>query len=189
MTGNISAASKAMSSVFGGSSKAAPPPVQRSEGKRQMGCDIHIVVERRVGGKWIGVNPMPSITTRKIKKDDLGFAMPLATDRNYDRFARLASVRGEGEKPRGLPPDISDLTRLEVAGWGGDGHSHSWLSLKDAARIWLETEWLRDKTFDPDSYEAKYPEAHYFGCEAVDAGGSERYGKIDDYRVVFWFDN
>ena len=144
-----------------------------------MGCDIHMVVELRVGSKWIGVNGMHHVTTHKRREDDLGFAIPIASTRNYQRFARLAGVRGDGPEPKGLPEDISDLTRLEVEGWDGDGHSHSWLPLKEAARIWLETD-RYDNEVDPESYEAKFPASHFFGVDD---------SRADDYRVVFWFDN
>lgn len=153
-----------------------------------MGCDIHMVVERCVNGKWVGIDAMHHLTTRKRRHGDLGFAIPLATDRNYERFAKLAGVRGDGPKPNGLPDDISDLTRLEVDYYGDDGHSHGWLPLKDAACLWSATEW-RDGKLDPESYEAKFPEAHYFRCEAIDAGGSSNRGRLADYRLVFWFDN
>lgn len=149
-----------------------------------MGCDIHMVVERRIGrtelgDKWVGIDAMRRVTVRKLAKADLGFAIPTVRDRNYVRFARLAGVRGNGPPPRGLPEDISDLARLEVDGWGADGHSHSWLPIDEAARLFLETEWRKGDP-DPQSYEAKFPVAHYFGVETE---------SVADYRLIFWFDN
>jgi|SRR5690554_4435721 len=64
--------------------------------------------------------------------------------RNYNLFAILADVRngigfagiktGEGfnpiSKPRGVPKDASDYYLQEVDYWDGDGHSHSYHTLK-----------------------------------------------------------
>lgn len=64
--------------------------------------------------------------------------------RNYDLFAILADVRngygfagvptGEGfkpiAKPRGVPKDASSGYKHEVEQWDGDGHSHTYHTLK-----------------------------------------------------------
>lgn len=134
-----------------------------------MGCDIHMVLERRVcDGKWVGVHNFPYYRTIKWHN------FPLATDRNYDRFSALAGVRGEGPEPRGVPDDASDLARLQIEEWGSDGHSHSWLPLKDAAAIFLSTE------RNLDDHARKYPTEHFFNVDPASA---------DSYRLVFWFDN
>lgn len=149
-----------------------------------MGCDIHYVVERRVskggplGDYWVGVSTSHHIRCRKHGKDNTGFAIPVAKEHNYKRFAALAGVRGEGPKPLGLPADISDLTKIEVNAWDGDGHSHSWLPISKAASVFLETEYVYCGA--PTEYEAKYPAAYFFGVESDDH---------KDYRLVFWFDN
>lgn len=96
-----------------------------------MGCDIHEWVEVRVGGKW-------EMTDVNL---DVG--------RNYDLFGMLADVRngrgfagvdtGDGFVPilgresptRGIPLDASPEYAAEVENWGGDGHSHSWLTLAE----------------------------------------------------------
>jgi hypothetical protein len=75
---------------------------------------------------------------------------PLTTDwvytgRNYDLFAILADVRngrgfagvvtGEGfnpiDDPRGVPEDASAYVKEECERWDGDGHSHSYMTLRD----------------------------------------------------------
>lgn len=127
-----------------------------------MGCDIHCTVEKKHNGKWVMIN-------RLGYKDN-------ACDRNYRRFAEIASVRGEGPRqPLGIPVDASDSTLLYVEQYGLDGHSHSYMSLKEASKVWLQTE---DR--NSDSFRDSYPGCHYFGVE------SENY---DDYRIVFFFDN
>lgn len=126
-----------------------------------MGCDIHMVLERKVGGKWVA---------------DLSVQKYLKQDRNYRRFAALAGVRGDGPPPRGLPDDISDSTRLLVDDCGNDFHSHSWLPIKEAAQIFLETD------YEPSDYDRKYPEGSYFCFD------KDEYNEAE-VRLIFCFDN
>lgn len=65
--------------------------------------------------------------------------------RNYDLFAILANVRNgfgfggcdTGDRfptivpRRGLPADVSDQVADESERWGADGHSHTWMTLKE----------------------------------------------------------
>ena len=127
-----------------------------------MGADIHLFVEKKINDKWV-----------MLYNYDMDHSTPTSL-RNYDRFAALAGVRGEGPEPRGLPEDVSSAVWYFYQDWGTDTHSASWLPLSEAARIWLETD------YDPDSFAKKWPEYHYFNVEGDD---------IRDYRVVFWFDN
>lgn len=139
-----------------------------------MGCDIHMVLEVKDGerpGHWVAIDTFKGHETRN------GWASPIAGSRNYERFAALAGVRGEGTAARGLPTDISETARYLAHHWGVDGHSHSWLPLIEAAEIFLATEW--PKRPGAEKYAAKYPCSHYFGVE----------GDLDNYRLVFWFDN
>jgi hypothetical protein len=136
-----------------------------------MGCDIHLVLEKRKNGKWVGVDTFQS--------HPLDWSSPVARSRNYERFAKLANVRGSGPLPRGLPPDASDTTILLTDECGSDGHSHSWLPLAEASEIWSQTQQ------GLSGYGSKYPDSYFFG---VDTSPGSR-DKRDDYRVVFWFDN
>ena len=123
-----------------------------------MGCDIHGWVERKVGDKWVAERELPDA----------------ATNRNYERFAALAGVRGDGPEARGLPTDISDTARMHANDWGVDGHSHSWLPVADALPIFLET--ARGLT----DWAQRYPSEEFFGVDI-----DERH----EWRIVFWFDN
>lgn len=86
--------------------------------------------------------------------------------RNYNLFSILADVRngygfagvdtGDGfvpiTKPRGVPEDASHYFRHQVAEWGPDGHSHSWISLLDLIdydwqQVTKKRGWVR-----PDQY-------------------------------------
>lgn len=91
-----------------------------------MGCDIHAFAEVKTNGKW------------KFNKS-------INIDRNYDLFSILANVRngygfagvktGEGfvpiSEPKGVPCDASSKYLTKCLEWDGDGHSHSWLTLKE----------------------------------------------------------
>lgn len=123
-----------------------------------MGCDIHTVIERKINGKWVAVAIEESASR----------------DRNYDRFAMLAGVRGEGPEPRGMPEDASDSAAALAADWGSDGHSHSWLPIEEACGIYLESE------RDPSEFLLKYPSYEFFGLDPE---------HVAAHRLVFWFDN
>lgn len=127
-----------------------------------MGCDIHFYVERREGDHWV------SADTWK-KSDDLGEwwkADEFYDDRNYNLFAILADVRngrgfagiktGEGfnpiSEPRGLPDDASLEVKRCAEQWSGDGHSHSWLTVKEI----MDFDWTQVTTLQgivtPEEY-------------------------------------
>ena len=128
-----------------------------------MGCDIHGWVEIKQGDKYIAISEIDG----------------KARIRNYDRFAKLAGVRSSGlsetPKPLGIPDDISDTVRYWIDDWAEDGHSHSYLPLKDAADIFLETD------YGQSEFDRLCPVSSYFDFEYE--------GKVDDCRLVFWFDN
>ena len=146
-----------------------------------MVCDIHLVLEKRVKeGGWVAVDTFRGHhVSQRTQSDFMGWKNPVATERNYERFAKLAGVRGPGPGAIGLPTDISQTARVLSDDYGEDGHSHSWLPLSDAVPIFDETECWRD--FEtPDNFCRKYPASFFFGVESAN---------IDVYRIVFWFDN
>ena len=85
-----------------------------------MGCDIHYVLEFKMGDKWVGF----------LSDRGQSYKVP-AGARSYVFFTELANVRGESDTamaPKGLPDDISDLTRSDLDIWY---HSHSWCSVEE----------------------------------------------------------
>lgn len=146
-----------------------------------MGCDIHLVLEKRHGDKWVGVDTFTGHHRGKfyLKEGERDYSSPVTRQRNYERFALLAGVRGDGPPPRGVPSDASDTTGLLIQEWGTDGHSHSWLPLSEAVHVWSLTQSGMDK-FSED-----YPAVYFFGVDTSDGSGD----KNENYRVVFWFDN
>lgn len=138
-----------------------------------MGADIHLVLERRLPEEagWVAVD---LFGYHRSTKGEAQF--PAARSRNYQRFAALAGVRGDGPNPRGFPEDASQSARHLFEKWGDDAHSASWLPIDEAVRVFLATEYL---PFAEGSWEATYPTSHYFNTES-DPGM---------HRLVFWFDN
>lgn len=145
-----------------------------------MGCDIHAVVERKVGEKWIAVNVIQNHYTagRDHDGETDGFSSPAALDRNYARFAAMAGVRGSGPIPKGVPEDPSQTTAHLIKS-DIDGHSHSWLPLDEAIKIMANTEQWRAHE-DEKCWIRQYPSHFFFNVED---------DQLDDHRLVFWFDN
>lgn len=119
-----------------------------------MGCDIHFFVEKKVDGIW---QLQGEIETNE--DGDIRYSGPEFYDgRNYNLFAILADVRngrgfagvktGEGFNPiddaRGVPEDASENYKRLVDAWEGDGHSHSYFTLRELLNYdWTQTTQLQ----------------------------------------------
>jgi len=153
-----------------------------------MGADIHIVIERKYGDKWIGVRTDGGIPEGSYNDTGWDYHAPAVGGRNYAFFARLAGVRGDGPSPVGLPDDASDLSVALSEGWGVDAHSHSWLPLEEFAMRWCanNSEFIATMTRERlEGEDASYHRLLYKASINVYDGDAD----ITDYRVVFWFDN
>lgn len=139
-----------------------------------MGADIHMVLEKKnADGVYVGLHNFPYPCNKKSSYE--GWT---ARSRNYDLFADLAGVRGDGPEPKGLPDDISLLAQMKIDADGDDGHSHTYYGLKEAwplfaAHLYGE-EFLTD-----DRHHICYK---LFGVDTED-------DNLDDYRLIIWFDN
>lgn len=84
-----------------------------------MGCDIHTIVEIKKQNKWIGLEECPEEFN----------------ERNYSTFAFLANVRNrfntKGFEPKGKPVEMSEESSKLFEKWEDDGHSQSYLTLKE----------------------------------------------------------
>jgi hypothetical protein len=107
-----------------------------------MGCDIHLFTEIKKSinsqDKWVNVDNWrynPYYEEGNDDGEEMLHVESLYSGRNYDLFGILAGVRGGFndtiDDPRGLPEDVSEITKKESDRWDGDGHSHSWLTLKE----------------------------------------------------------
>lgn len=85
-----------------------------------MGCDIHTHVEIKKENIWINIEEIPKEFN----------------SRNYTTFSILAGVRSSFNvkpisEPKGIPEDASEEAKASIEEWGEDGHSHSYLTLKE----------------------------------------------------------
>jgi hypothetical protein len=142
-----------------------------------MGCDIHIAVEERIAeGWWTPVRLCGPIKIRKNECSPIGYAAPEIAGRNYNFFAALAGVRGDGPQPRGLPEDINPATRHWLAKMGD--HTPSWLPIAEFCALYLKHRRLTPG----DTEDIKYPASEFFYLDEAD-DNPER------FRVVFNFDS
>lgn len=134
-----------------------------------MGCDIHVHAELKIDGKW------EHYSCPDIK-------------RNYRLFGLMAGVRDYSiqpiASPRGLPEDLSVITKIDAARMESDAHSHSYITPKEIVIVeesmddmngltaFKETGWLFGNSW---AGFVKYPE--------------DNEPTIQDIRWVFWFDN
>lgn len=151
-----------------------------------MGCDIHVVAEFRIDGKWKVVDkPIFAGDAYDIKMGEPLIVEPFGW-RSYAMFAFFAGVRNDGTviplaEPRGLPDDACDDTRYDLADDYGDLHSTSWLSLRE----------LIDADF------GRHFPTEFWKHEGIPLGDLyfehletlKTLGKPDDVRIVFAFDN
>ena len=138
-----------------------------------MGCDIHCHVEAKIKGQWHYVDE-------------------LDIDRNYTLFGKMAGVRDKSiepiSKPKGLPEDMSFMTKFKSELWGEDGHSHSWLSAKEVDEL---EEWIHLDKILPLYKPLGYLFSNGFDGWIKFPNDFERVKKmgLEDFRLVFWFDN
>ena len=114
-----------------------------------MGCDIHMYAEVKKNNKWSKVGDVFENMWYSKDRELSDWNKPLTDTpydgRNYDLFAILADVRnGHGfagcvtgerfnpiSEPKGLPDDVSKKIKKESDKWDGDGHSHSYFTVKE----------------------------------------------------------
>ena len=172
-----------------------------------MGADIHFTIEHRDpsdGLGWVGVfysgaSYSPDMYNKSYLHDTkiaagseeyyhrLNYGVhPIGRlgRRDYDFFARLAGVRGDGPEPNGVPSDASALTQRCVMRWEGDGHSHVHMTLRE----FVKRKIITDVTI-ADAAKSKLqggdPIAEYLG-DCIDDDGITL---DDNTRVIAWFDN
>lgn len=172
-----------------------------------MGCDIHMLTEKRRvrprtvdTGKeiqpWVNVDHFRHNSYRQEDPKDTDEKMleivPVYRERDYYLFTRLAGVRKElGEttpvfaEPRGIPKDISSVSRREVKRWGVDGHSHSYATYAE-----LEN-YFHSQAFDSHQFRImlealkKRMREEFWLSEREEPKPEHK----ENFRVVFFFDN
>lgn len=161
-----------------------------------MGCDIHIVLECKHAESdfgWVGLRQLTYVPTTvftffgiTLQQNSVCWTLK---NRDYNFFWAIAGVRsGEGEPgtARGLPEDMSDLSRM-ILDEDSNLHSHSWLTLRELIPYIIRCK-LNEQI--PDIVANKLldgPElniAHdWLGLYINEPE------EHDNYRIVFAFDN
>lgn len=169
-----------------------------------MGADIHMFIEKRMpSGSWACVRNLNEslhsealgvLTRATVPKDFVFTAYWDLVSRNYELFARLAGVRGEGPPPKGLPDDVSEFVEAEYEGWGHDAHSVSWYSADEFVQIYTRTDWADDEDTPLNPYVARRLDSGTEMSVALFLRDKasvyvQDHESVDDYRFVFWFDN
>ena len=142
-----------------------------------MGADIHAHMEIKWDGEWLYYSPV-----------DIG--------RNYHLFARMADMgRCHDIDPiaenKGIPEDASKMARIHCDRWGRNGHSHSWLNSQEICQLFDEFTVIsspRHKDFD---FLDEFPGLYLFGSsfKGFFKYPEEAPKNLEDFRLVFWFDN
>lgn len=96
-----------------------------------MGCDIHIFIEWKKGDQ-----PWTKDSHHIAHEDYNGDLLEVDADgRDYDLFAALSGVRGDGPDANGLPPDVTK--DIDYTLYNSDYHSISFYSLEDFMDIYF----------------------------------------------------
>ena len=199
-----------------------------------MGCDIHIFSEEKqvINGveQWFNTDNwrLNPYYDDKDESEPMHSVVDMCGDRDYSMFTALCGVRDYSEEspkisvPKGLPDDCCSQIKKESDRWDGDGHSHSYATLREVKNFVeknepikfsglitedqakeldkgaLPTSWCQgssrpmvrrvweDNTRQPlgDLLEEMYERFRpYWKPENIENEC------LDNFRVVFWFDN
>jgi len=164
-----------------------------------MGADIHLFLERKMpSGDWAFMSSLDhGVRSKGLWSGnmiDFGMAFYKVANRNYTLFGQLASVRGGGREPRGLPNDVSEMVLMFSDAWEGDGHSHSWLSASEFADDYYGVQSVEDDEPMTDYHQntlkvdKNYAVLEFLQemCNVAGVGDSTQ---ANEFRFVFWFDN
>lgn len=155
-----------------------------------MGCDIHMCVEvkRNINSveRWISadhfsLNPYFDPHNPFESQYEL---VGLFTVRNYEAFGCLAGVRSYDDSPRidnprGVPVDAAVTTLGDIARWDDDGHSHSYVTLREVVEFNMRDQQVDALTGLEVAMRRRLTETMW-------RDNIESHDKI---RIVFWFDN
>ena len=169
-----------------------------------MGADIHLFTERYISHvkgeeKWVNIDHWTHNPWYKEGEDGERMLdhVSIYDGRDYELFGILADVRstpddGPISPPRGLPEDVSDVTKKESDIWGRDAHSHSYFTLHELkdhiekyptikhSGIWEDSTPLKKIV---DKLNEKMKEEFWVSDDL------RHPEKEEHIRIVFWFDN
>jgi len=170
--------------------------------EKDMGCDIHFVVEvdftreadtmeapRGHVPQWVGVYSTGHTPNMARNPDDMyRWRSVWCDERDYDFFAAIAGVRGEGPEPNGIPEDASALARIYIDQYGADGHSHGHMPLIDFVRAKMRVR--ADVVTAAEVTHKLTSKSDVITREPLEFALADLSTYQDDsVRVVFFFDN
>jgi hypothetical protein len=147
-----------------------------------MGCDIHLHIEVKINGTWHHWGA-PDIK------------------RSYTLFALMAGVRSYDDikpivEPRGLPEDLTELTRIDYENWYGGCHTPSWLTAEEMEQVFEQYQSICGARNPKEKYplislEHNILHTYLFGngFSTPNKYPSDNQEDVQDVRFVFWFDN
>jgi hypothetical protein len=143
-----------------------------------VGCDIHAYAEVKRNNEWY-------------------FFGSIHFYRNYKLFGKLAGVRSIEPNPlapdRGIPADASEITRMLYDRYTTDWHSASYATSEECKELeqWWDEENEREYYERCGGIGIKFSASSTFELKASDEELDilKQLGDIQDYRMVFWFDN
>jgi len=142
-----------------------------------MGTDIHAHVEVQVAGQWLHFNA-PHV------------------ERDYALFTKMAGVREATgiepiARPRGLPEDLSDVTRILWEREKDNAHSTSHLTRAEIEALgdwYLTRSDIRETQGRFNGLEGVFGYVDSNPLASMGGGGRKARELFDDIRIVFWFD-
>jgi hypothetical protein len=166
-----------------------------------MGCDIHFSVEVKDDGEWKSADSMERNEWHSRYPDDEPEfrTVELYGSRNYGLFAILADVRNSEtnpltpiSNPKGTPSDASPEVSAIIQHWEGDGHGHSWLTIKELNEYDWNEEIRRSGIVSMDEFTRYLQLGHplcysggVFGASIKIVGNSEMARLIKPHHKTF----
>lgn len=144
-----------------------------------MGMSMTVHTEVKIGGVWHHYGRAEIHNNREL----------------FDLLAGVGESRTPPPKiddPRGLPPDVSELTRLDAARHD-DYHSHSWIGRIEIERVHRHV--TAEKWTSNGGIAGFWLEGWlgtlfgYQWCEFNKVMQYAHFAGLNDVRWVFWFDN
>ena len=162
-----------------------------------MGCDIHMFTEKKIGNRWETADFFHYVPNEKEEMELT--RMEFMGDRNYHLFALLANVRnGFGiepiSTPRGIPKDLSEFVKVWYETEKSWTFGHSYLTLRDILEFQPEQYHYED---EDEEYLDEEDETLDCFIEKLKDRVKEIWWRfdyhpeeyLDNFRLVFWFDN
>lgn len=169
-----------------------------------MGCDIHMHVEFKSNRHWSGKKDwMCGDHFHSIDPTDSRYVIQhvgLLEDRCYSLFSVLANVRNGRDlpyisDPKGLPNDVTKYVEEDYDSWGCDAHSCSYLTLREIFEFNEKVEpknefggYILEPLIDRMFQRADELNVLY-DFELKHPITDDVRKKMENIRIVFWFDN